>query len=120
MQNDTLKNRIVPWQEKGRWYHGVYDYAANALINEKTDQFIIDNSGGFTAAGTTMTMRLQNKNYRVLDSKFILSDDIVPSSAGILTYPGAFSVTVQSYCYPVIGVNATAGQTEFWLFITET
>ena len=36
MQNDMLKNTIVPWQEKGRWYKlvGVY--------SESTSRFVTD------------------------------------------------------------------------------
>lgn len=43
MQNDMLKNTIAPWQEKGRWFHGVADCTTKQLIKEKTDAFLFDN-----------------------------------------------------------------------------
>ena len=41
MQNDVLKNEIAPWQEKGRWYHGVWDIATAAFETDKTDNYIL-------------------------------------------------------------------------------
>ena len=38
MENDVLKNKIVPWQEKGRWYHGAWDISAQNWITDETDE----------------------------------------------------------------------------------
>ena len=40
MQNDVLRNTIVPWQEKGRWYHAHLTELGVDVNN--TDQFILD------------------------------------------------------------------------------
>ena len=33
MENDVLKNKIAPWQEKGRWYHIRLNVGGEAGIN---------------------------------------------------------------------------------------
>ena len=38
MENDVLKNKIAPWQEKGRWYHGLYDTATKNFITPYSDE----------------------------------------------------------------------------------
>ena len=48
MQNDVLKNKIAPWQEKGRWYHAHITEAG--LDTDNTDKFFIDNFSVTTAS----------------------------------------------------------------------
>lgn len=41
MENDVLKNKIAPWQEKGRWYHAHITESGIDSLN--TDKFLLDN-----------------------------------------------------------------------------
>lgn len=56
MENDVLKNQIAPWQEKGRWYHGVVNIdtsgsSGNAsLVPERTDELLLDDTQFFVRA----------------------------------------------------------------------
>ena len=37
MQNTTIHNKIVPWEEHGRWYHGTFDFSTQSFIQTETD-----------------------------------------------------------------------------------
>lgn len=40
MENDVFKNKIVPWQEKGRWYHA---HIVNSAIDaDNTDKYLLE------------------------------------------------------------------------------
>ena len=52
MQNDMLKNNIAPWQEKGRWYHGLWDCSTHSFIADESDSVFSD--GTTTLATATI------------------------------------------------------------------
>ena len=82
MQNDVLKNEIAPWQEKGRWYHGVWDIVNKAWIPDKTDAFLLDNNNvAYSETAGVAYMYLLDKTKQFYDIKYITIDDVVPGSA---------------------------------------
>ena len=52
MENDVLKNKIAPWQEKGRWYKGVYEFDGTnyKIHSDESDQFLVDSFIGSSGA----------------------------------------------------------------------
>ena len=60
MQNDMLKNTILPWQEKGRWYHGIWNLSTNAFDSAGTDGELLSNDYGFEYTGYTAYMHPKN------------------------------------------------------------
>lgn len=121
MQNDMLKNTIAPWQEKGRWYHGVFDTATFSFVTEKTDKFILDNLTTIYAAPNRYLLPGTDKEkYVILDLK-IISPKLTNSlgSGTISTYYYYTSSGKLGYVlYPSNYV--TAGLIEFWVFVTES
>ena len=120
MENDVLKNRIVPWQEKGRWYHGIYDNSAASLINDKTDQYIIDN---FTLNTSTSYIFLGpesgQENIKILDIVFELHN-VTAGNNQILNLGANKYVSTTGFMKPSIShTSFTAGTVEFWMFVTE-
>lgn len=92
MENDVLKNKIAPWQEKGRWYH--MHVNENGMDINNSDEYIINNvsieptSGNVTlndtthvitdyvakTKGATSSNRIYNKTfYYTKDKKTIIS-----------------------------------------------
>lgn len=115
MQNDVLTNKIAPWLEKGRWYHGIFDYAAGNLDRDKTDSYIIDN---FThgPSGTTRYLVPKRKEIRILNAIFDAYGESSTNTAINLSFryqtDGVKGVSIGPY-------GLTTGIIEFWLFIVE-
>lgn len=81
MQNDRLKNKIAPWQEKGRWYHATIQKsgATFVLVNQTSDVFIIN-------------------NYRITGNQIVLCNSPYVILSAIIKYPsnniGSSSTTI--------------------------
>ena len=116
MQNDVLKNNIAPWQEKGRWYHGVVDAGTKNFITEKTDSFINNDFTAYEyAPGNAIYINPADKKHIILDVKYKISSDFVKSTGAIIneTY-----VTAGGKMWRAIAPTGT-GTCEFWVFIVE-
>ena len=115
MENDVLKNKIAPWQEKGRWYHGLWSYTTNAIVSDKTDKYIIDNFTSGSAAGFRYLIPLK-KEIRIIDIKFDAYGDIASDNS----YNINFRYKTGSIKGVSIGPSTMIdGFSEFWLFIVE-
>ena len=114
MQNDVLKNEIAPWQEEGRWYHGVFDYATSALIAEKTDDYII-NHITFRAISVGWFAKTDDSEHFIIDSKMIADSDFRATSNTSI-YFGYYMLTIGTM-EKLVFPTGTAGTVEFWLFI---
>ena len=120
MQNDMLKNNIAPWQEKGRWYHGVADAVNHTFIADKTDDFILNN----------FTLVLLSSCY-CLTANGNLGDDVASNSiidvklrfSGLGNSYGSGQSAISyfykngTYAWPIIPSGITSGVIEFWAFI---
>ena len=71
MENDVLKNRIAPWQEKGRWYHAQLQLKADKsgfeLIPEQSDSYF--NGFSFSSA----SFQIGQPGDVVTDYKFLIT-----------------------------------------------
>ena len=122
MQNDVLKNTIAPWQEKGRWYHGVYDVVTNSLISGKTDEFlltnfIISNAGGSKILNV-LNANTEDLKLQIIDCKYILRDMTNSYGTGDATHEGYYFVT-NKRGVAIAPSGLTAGTSEFWVFIVK-
>lgn len=122
MQNDVLRNTIVPWQEKGRWYHGWIDMTNAAFITSKTDQYILDyffidgTTSKFLAPKTTLT---NYQKYRILDLKTKFKNMTLTGNT-TFTLGNQFIKTNGSREWPIYPApTGVTGECEFWAFIVE-
>ena len=87
MQNDVLRNTIVPWQEKGRWYHAKFDFSAGAIVAAETDQYLLDHATA-TLSGTTWYYnfdRVGNDHAAgIIDYKVLYTDIPIASTAATI------------------------------------
>ena len=122
MENDVLRNKIVPWQEKGRWYHGVIDAVSHTFITEKTDKFLLDSNKIRQTLGSTSGVYIlasTSINVKILDIKIKLSNDFVCAN-GIFPTSNLFVYSgMNGTGYGVYPSSATAGSCEVWVFIVE-
>ena len=112
MQNDVLKNEIAPWQEKGRWYHGVYDYATSSFIADQTDD-LINQNGSVSNVGTAIVLSVTD---HIIHDVKASTKDVTIGSAQTLTYMGRRYYTSGKFSV-IIGPTSTTGTNEFWAFI---
>jgi len=113
MQNDMLKNNIAPWQEKGRWYHGVFDCTSHTLDTNKTDIEIINNFTFTTISNWYCLYQASNK-YDILDIHRKFKNYTSGSTSGI----SEFYITSSGVICPAIAQSSsTAGTVEFWIFL---
>ena len=121
MENDVLKNKIAPWQEKGRWYHGVVNTASNTLVSDETDKFINDNCSLLANAGTMFIGFSGNFGddstyYNILDLKS-LNSGLTNSMGSGATIPYMYYRNNGNAYFPLYTGYATAGIVEFWIFV---
>ena len=115
MENDVLRNKIAPWQEKGRWYHGKVDLTGTpAFITEQTDKFLLDNTVIGASTGDILVVGKTNKIH-FIDTKFKLNNYTRASASAnyfVLYYyaDGREGSTIAP-------AGATTGTTEFWVFV---
>ena len=117
MENDVFKNKIAPWQEKGRWYHIKLD--SNGIIQSETDTFIknnffLDASGAFWRIGQTSSS-YNIKPHRILNIIIRESDDYAISSNTTINVSDYIYATGRNFKY-LSAIPAT-GTIDVWLFI---
>ena len=122
MQNDVLRNTIVPWQEKGRWYHGVYDVVTDSLVSDETDEFLLTNftvlSVGNSRILTTISSTTEALKLQIIDCKYILRDMANNYVNGDTLHVGYYYASNRRGI--AIGTSGlTAGTSEFWVFIVK-
>ena len=67
MENDVLKNKIAPWQEKGRWYHGLWNLSTSTFNSTETDAELLSADYTFsTSANTVYIKPAVSSNKRIL------------------------------------------------------
>lgn len=120
MQNDVLRNTIVPWQEKGRWYHGVYDIAASALDANHTDQYIIDNMTLNTSASYVFIGPPTGSDHiHILDIVLKYLGLTAGSNQVLNLGANKYSSTDGLIKPSIAHTGFTSGTVEFWLFVVE-
>ena len=114
MQNMTLKNELAPWQEKGRWYHGVYNCGNGAFISDETDPLILT----FTVA-TTSSVR-----YIYTDDPDIVIAEVIVIPKGTVTIgtnaaasPGAIRLTTDGNIGRAFCPTGATGELDVYLFV---
>ena len=121
MENDVLKNKIAPWQEKGRWYHGVWNLATNAFDSENTDDELLSNDYGLEFTGYTAYM-----HPKIGTNKSILYVVLKPTSA--MATPSTRIINIGNrrfYATGEIGlaiapsISSSSGLFDVWLFIVK-
>ena len=78
MENDVLRNKIAPWQEKGRWYHA--HLTENGLDTLHSDKFINDN---FTISSISTAITLNNTDYTIIDFKYRINKSTIIANTSI-------------------------------------
>ena len=76
MENDVLKNKIAPWQEKGRWYHAVVEVENSEwiLLKDESDAFF----------STSELSGAENGTFTVsTDTRFAIIDYYVKPRSGL-------------------------------------
>ena len=112
MQNDVLKNNIAPWQEKGRWYHGVWDMSVPGWITEETDDIFLL----YTVSVSSYMQYIYPDTAKliVIDSKIIPRGKLViPNAVGTFVYRFA---TTGNNAVPIAPVG-TSGIVDVYVFI---
>ena len=113
MENDVLKNRIVPWQEKGRWYHGIYDPVSQQLITEKCDPELLTN---FTVRIASNLVYISHNIKPIIDIKIKSEYNVPPDSVQNVQIG-----VRRHYTDGTIGLlfcdTRLKSKTEFWLFV---
>lgn len=112
MENDVLKNKIAPWQEKGRWVHGIYDYADSAFIASETDELLM-NSGVVSTVGAVIVFSVVD--HPVLDVK-VQTKDVTITLELPVPFMNRRYYTSGKYV-TVIGPTSDTGTLEIWAFI---
>lgn len=116
MENDVLKNKIAPWQEKGRWYHGFLNVITGQPIANKTDSFLNDSSK-FVYFFSSRRAFIHSKDTSIclVDAKFKFSKDFTKAGAEML--PLGVYVTTAGGTGLLIGCEGLTGEIEFWVYI---
>lgn len=109
MENDVLKNKIAPWQEKGRWYHFRFE---NGQINTaKSDPIPYTWTSGspyFFLTGLTVIdskVVIENIDTDVFTTTQVISNDIRSTNTGLVgvrlgaTYAQLNGVTFDLYIF---------------------
>lgn len=73
---NSIKNRLLPWQEKGRWYHALVESNGTNL------HLTVCDLEGCGVSGTTFTMP---KDFQLVDVKCIDLDLISGKSFAMFT-----------------------------------
>lgn len=118
MENDVLKNKIAPWQEKGRWYHGLWDSDNSNWIATDTDDYLL-NSVDVSSFGSNYA--IIPKNYtkeQILDVKVYFRNPYSVTTSLNATI-GSKRIQTNGKTLTVFAPAATGltGLCDVWLFI---
>ena len=115
MENDVLKNKMAPWQEKGRWYHATVksDGTNWTIVNDETDAEL---------RGSVLSNRyitLTDKTKTVIDFKIKFHNH----AAGTINLQGAGNFNLRYtptsvYLYMSLASDYV-GTFDAWFFIVE-
>lgn len=116
MQNDVLKNEIAPWQEKGRWYHGIFDCATGVFIADKTDDVL--NNMTITTSGSLYYLEPQHGNHDIIDIKIIPLSPLIVSAYGVAALGQRRLGPNGNLAYAFFRTGASSGEIEVFAFCT--
>lgn len=115
MQNDVLKNNIAPWQEKGRWYHGIIDCATNAFITADCDDVIKNEFLLFQSGISYLVEKKQTSDRVIIDyvwrdnKKSNPATQTITQKAIRYNTSGTVDLYISTSSYP-------DGTVDFWIF----
>ena len=121
MENDVLKNKIAPWQEKGRWYHGLWNLATNAFESVETDAELLSSDYEIQVSAYTAYL-----NPKIDIKKAIIKAVLKQRSA--VTMPAAHTANIGNhrfYANGTVGMAfapssaSSSGLFDVWLFIVK-
>lgn len=117
MQNDVLKNEIAPWQEKGRWYHGLWDGTLQAFDPNESDDYLLN--GGFSITTISNVMYIFPPNsylHPIIDVKLFPHEMVaIPSTANFTvgsrraSSSGGFGIAFMQ--------NTITSKIDVWFFV---
>ena len=118
MQNDMLKNNIAPWQEKGRWYHGVWDIENAVFLTNETDPELLSNDYAFSMITNTEFIRPTVDNKKILDAKTLYRSPLSIGSNQTV-FEGSHRVFTAGVCGIgfCVGGSGHKGFADVWFFI---
>ena len=117
MQNDMLKNTIAPWQEKGRWYHGIWNFSTASMV-AGSDQYLLD-TGGYSDSGNTIYFYDKTKKIEYINVVTKTMSDYSCSLSSTITGVKRYYTTGE-IGIPISTSNAyNSGHMEVWLFGVE-
>lgn len=124
MQNDMLKNTVAPWQEKGRWYHGVWDYSTRKFDPDKSDPVLLDTSlfeitGDGGANVTIYPLKVNGKRYSIIDVKYKALNAVTVSSNNNTSIGAIRTTTLGSTgrIFARSSAGISGGRADIWLFM---
>ena len=118
MQNDVLKNKIAPWQEKGRWYHGLWNIGTNAFDADETDDELLHGDYSLSMISNTEYIRPNSADRKIIY--------VVNKWRSPLTIGSNQTINIGShrvFTAGVIGIgfapslSNSSGLVDVWLFI---
>lgn len=118
MENDVLKNEIAPWQEKGRWYHAVFDVPTKTFIPELSDEYMTNSNFHFTAYSGALVILPADEKKIIMDYKMIPIDRVTSTGLWYQYYRIQTSMDIPKMGLSFIAEDY-AGRIELFLFITD-
>lgn len=116
MENDVLKNKMAPWQEKGRWYHVTIKATGSAF------SVIADKSDPFNFSINATNYLVVPLDVQILDWKVKLTGEVQASKLVRIPYD-SFYVRYDTSATPVriwlSDVDKFIGEYEIWFFAVE-
>lgn len=114
MQNDMLKNTIAPWQEKGRWYHGLWDFSTNSF--SECDKFITDHCD-IAIQSNVASIYVKDHIGEIADVKEILREPLTIASSTNLAFDNIRMTTLGYMGRIIASTVPTAGEMDVYVFI---
>lgn len=117
MENDVLRNKIAPWQEKGRWYHGLVDIATHSFDASFTDELLMNEFTILSVGSTWHLAPKTNVTKQILDVKIRCHEVTSSSTASININTYYYADARRTYfIYPNV---FTAGEIDIWAFLSD-
>ena len=120
MENDVLRNKIAPWQEKGRWYKITAESNGSVwtVVKNETDERLRESTIGSGYYIVLADNNLSAYNHYVVDAKFIpdsaFSSNYNVGSSGLNIYYTATNQDIR-----LVPATGYTGKIIIFIFIFE-
>lgn len=116
MQNDVLKNKIAPWQEKGRWYHLRFNIDGEDGIyidHDNSDPIFHDSEMIYTGIEIVISNIDQ-----VVDMRYIVTSTSTPVyDESFLIYSNGYNFQNKRFNLVIHSDGVSTGYVDLYLYI---